>query len=38
MRAVIFLAHEGVAPAAMPDIFLREHKDRGLGASQIVGF
>lgn len=38
MRVVIFSAREGVVPAAMPDIFLREHKNRGLGASRADVF
>lgn len=38
MRAVIFSAHEGVAPADMPDYFLREHKNWGLGLPQTVAF
>lgn len=32
MRTV-FLVRKGVAPAAMPDIFLREHKKSGFGDS-----
>ena len=38
MRIVVFSTREGVAPATMPDIFLREHKNWGLGAPQTVVF
>ncbi len=37
MRDVLFSAREGVAPAAMPDIFGMS-KNWGLGASQIEVF
>ena len=38
MRTVIFSAREGVAPADMPDYFLREHKKWGAGVPQTVVF
>lgn len=38
MRTVIFSAREGVAPADMPDYFLREHKKWGLAVPQTVVF